>query len=324
MFNSPVLDLVILLSFTYFVGSLLLSAINEFIVATFRYRQRHLQYALERLFFDKSWQTFVKDVMVKSPHLESLFRKQDKYPAYIPAKNFAYAIIESIGAQNFTVEGMKTLSTTIQNNKNLPAPLKTVLQNILAKTNSSVEDFKKEIEDFYNEAMDRAGGWYKKEVKRIMMVVALIFSVALNLDTIKISNDALKDKKQLSKIADNISEQVSRISMDSTQNVTIVDPEGNVLVNVSRRDSLVSDSLNKSMQNMKNLKIIYEQNTGYQLGYAGNFKEFCKEWKENCWTKIIGILLTVFALQLSANFWFDLLNKVVNLRASGKKPNHKK
>lgn len=40
MFNSPVLDLVILLSFTYFIGSLILSAINEAIAGAFRLRQK--------------------------------------------------------------------------------------------------------------------------------------------------------------------------------------------------------------------------------------------------------------------------------------------
>jgi len=36
MFNSPVLDLVILLTFIYFTGSLILSAINEAIAGALR------------------------------------------------------------------------------------------------------------------------------------------------------------------------------------------------------------------------------------------------------------------------------------------------
>jgi hypothetical protein len=31
-------------------------------------------------------------------------------------------------------------------------------------------------------------------------------------------------------------------------------------------------------------------------------------------------LLTVFAVSLGAPFWFDLLNKLVNLRSAGKPP----
>jgi hypothetical protein len=35
---------------------------------------------------------------------------------------------------------------------------------------------------------------------------------------------------------------------------------------------------------------------------------------------ILGWLITAFAVSLGAPFWFDLLNKFVNIRASGKAP----
>jgi hypothetical protein len=34
----------------------------------------------------------------------------------------------------------------------------------------------------------------------------------------------------------------------------------------------------------------------------------------------LGWLITAFAVSLGAPFWFDLLNKFVNVRASGKAP----
>ena len=37
-------------------------------------------------------------------------------------------------------------------------------------------------------------------------------------------------------------------------------------------------------------------------------------------TKLLGILVTTVAVSLGAPFWFDLLNKLVNLRMSGDKP----
>jgi len=46
-------------------------------------------------------------------------------------------------------------------------------------------------------------------------------------------------------------------------------------------------------------------------------------WSAGGWTilqKIVGFLLTGLALSLGAPFWFDLLNKFVNLRVSGTKP----
>jgi hypothetical protein len=36
--------------------------------------------------------------------------------------------------------------------------------------------------------------------------------------------------------------------------------------------------------------------------------------------KLLGLSLTAFAVSLGAPFWFDLLNRLVNLRATGKPP----
>ncbi|HVV56408.1 MAG TPA: hypothetical protein VHC47_13830, partial [Mucilaginibacter sp.] len=43
-------------------------------------------------------------------------------------------------------------------------------------------------------------------------------------------------------------------------------------------------------------------------------------WVKESWKKLPGFLITALAISLGAPFWFDLLNKFVNLRASGKKP----
>ena len=86
---------------------------------------------------------------------------------------------------------------------------------------------------------------------------------------------------------------------------------------------------------------LYNNMGGYQMGYTW-WDQFWNEWVgrsidpdpatkhtyEDCvgvfLLKILGLLLTAFALQLGSNYWFDLLNKAVNLRATGKKPNDKK
>ena len=41
------------------------------------------------------------------------------------------------------------------------------------------------------------------------------------------------------------------------------------------------------------------------------------------WNKIAGLALTAFAVSLGAPFWFDLLNRFMNIRSAGKSPNEK-
>ncbi len=47
-------------------------------------------------------------------------------------------------------------------------------------------------------------------------------------------------------------------------------------------------------------------------GRSGLFEVIQSHW--------LGWLITAAAVSLGAPFWFDLLNKLVNLRAAGKKP----
>jgi len=39
--------------------------------------------------------------------------------------------------------------------------------------------------------------------------------------------------------------------------------------------------------------------------------------------KIFGLLVTAYAVSFGAPLWFDLLNKLVNMRLAGKKPESK-
>src|SRR5215831_10158138 len=135
MFNSSVLDLIILLAFTYFVGSLLLSSINESITQGLRsLRQTHLKAAIENLLFDEKWKGFVQNTLMKSPQILSLMKDKNTYPAYIPANNFVLAVIEQINPEEYT-------SDKIQNaieQSALPEQFKKVLKTIATKATGNL------------------------------------------------------------------------------------------------------------------------------------------------------------------------------------------
>ncbi|HLX68671.1 MAG TPA: hypothetical protein VKV04_03495 [Verrucomicrobiae bacterium] len=46
----------------------------------------------------------------------------------------------------------------------------------------------------------------------------------------------------------------------------------------------------------------------------------CPETGKDWWLKILGLLITITAIGQGAPFWFDMLNRVTNLRAAGKPP----
>lgn len=325
MLNSPVLDLVILLSFTFFIGSLILSAVNEAIAGLLRLRPKQLQSAIETLFFTTDWKDFVQKQFVVSPHIQSLTQKNNRYPAYIPAKSFVLAIVEQfrkagLHSPRSNVEyktGMLSASIA-KNSLKLPECMKNVLLDFAKQVealypgeNKQIEEFEKRIEGFYNSAMDRAGGWYKKKVRTILLVLGLMFSVALNVDTIKIANDALADKQRLSKAVDNISANMEDIGQLKSFAMT------DTSIEVTHQTVLAAGPA------VRKIRIEYERTAGYSLGYK-NFDEFTRQWRTDFLKKLLGVIITAVAVQLGSNFWFDLMNKAVNIRAAGKRPDEKR
>jgi hypothetical protein len=62
---------------------------------------------------------------------------------------------------------------------------------------------------------------------------------------------------------------------------------------------------------------------GQTLGWHGDvfYDANKKPWAWTKWLeRVIGWLLTLLAISLGAPFWFDILNKIVNIRFAGKSP----
>jgi hypothetical protein len=61
-----------------------------------------------------------------------------------------------------------------------------------------LDKFKEDLEDWFNNAMDRVSGWYKRETQLVNLTLAVVFTLALNVDTILLvntlnQNSALRD-----------------------------------------------------------------------------------------------------------------------------------
>ena len=321
MFSSPILDLVILLSFIYFVGSLIISSINEAIAASWSLRPKQLEAALENLLFDNLWPNFLKTKLITSPHIESLMKARGVYPSYIPAQNFVLAIIGIIGDQNYTSENLlKAIKTTAA----FPPQFQKILADLAVQAGSSLPDFEKSLAAFYTNAMDRTGGVYKRKIRLILFILGLIVAVGANLDTIQIAQDALNTKAQLSQTIDKIVSQMPAIK-SAKGAITVNYSSG--AITVSQQDTNKT-AVSNSIKQVSQLATYLKENTGIGLGYSNwdaftNKWEFKKDHYGNFFLALLGILLTTFALQLSSSFWFDLMNKAVNMRGAGQKPDTK-
>src|SRR5689334_20584953 len=146
MFNSPILDLVIFLSFTYFIGSLILSAINEAIAGALRLRQKDLEKALYKFFFDPQWKNYVKNTFLKSPQIQSLMKAKGQVTAYIPARNFVMALLEKVDPSAYKTGDFSDKNLT---DSGLPQEAQKVIKTINVQV-SYITDIPKRVEEFQN------------------------------------------------------------------------------------------------------------------------------------------------------------------------------
>jgi hypothetical protein len=318
MFSSPVLDLVILLSFIYFVGSLILSTISEAIASARKLRPKQLQTSLENLFFSEGWKEFVKNRLIQSPHIQSLMRDPKSYPSYIPAENFVTAVIGEISAENFTTAKLQDGI----NSTTLPVEFKKVLVDIAAQTQNDLDKFQKKLEDLYNNAMDRTSGIYKKNMNMILLIVGFIIAFAMNLDTIKIAQSALGNKKQMGQTVDKIVSQLPGITSTKGQ-ITIKKSDYAIILNQDTTKQTAD--INSKIKTVNDLSLYLQQNSADSFGYP-DWQSFKTKWDfrdghlGDFFLNLLGIFITALALQLSSNFWFNLLSKFINVRAAGEKP----
>lgn len=201
-------------------------------------------------------------------------------PSYIPSRTFALALLDLIAPA--TTDGTRTVADLKTGLANLPGPLQRTLTTLLEEAQHDVERLKKQIEIWFNNGMDRASGWYKRKTQWIQFFLGLTLVILLNIDSVHIGRALFAVNSPM------------RASLVESAKSFVAQPGG---INRPMKDVVEAISA-----------------ASLPIGWS----EFPKP---NQWpTLVLGWLITAFAVSLGAPFWFDLLNKFVNVRSSGKAP----
>jgi hypothetical protein len=185
--------------------------------------------------------------------------------------------------------------------------------------------------------MDRASGVYKSASQIIVFIISLTISASFNVDTINIVNKLWNNQQALKLTADNFQGTYQTIKdAGYNPNTDKIILDGNKMT-VDKAKSTGDTTKVDTSKTQPNGKKVLEQvnaantflaSSGIPVGWSAQNTPILadKTFGQNFLAiliKIAGILLTSIALMLGAPFWFDLINKVVNIRAVGKKPEEK-
>jgi hypothetical protein len=308
MFGSNILEVVIGMVFAFLLLSMVCSAVNEFIEALIKNRARDLEEGIGQLLGDPENASKFIDNLYNHGMVNSLFKgsyppdKQTDLPSYIPAQNFALAVMDLV--KNPPLAGI-----TITDN------LAMALKNIQAKSKGDFAAFQAGVEDWYNTGMDRVSGWYKRRTQWILVCLGLIVAVAVNADAVKIARAIANDSSLRQAI-------VATAQARAGQPLT---PGGN--------SKAVQDQIQEDLRSLNGLGLpigweirkVAEEKTA-EKGAGGDWwQRTLKSAQAGAMALVdvleehsLGWILTAVAISMGAPFWFDLLNKVVAVRSSVK------
>ncbi|MEH2313192.1 MAG: hypothetical protein V7K35_17725 [Nostoc sp.] len=156
--------------------------------------------------------------------------------------------------------------------------------------------FKNEVETWFDRSMDRASGVYKRNAKGTAIIIGISVAILTNTDTFHLLKRLSRDSVIRSTIAQSASQRI-----DYIQDKNALSEIENLLENAS-----IPIGWQNIHQQFEPLDT-KQQNSVYISIWQG-FK------------LIFGWIVSGLAIAMGAPFWFDILNKVINVRNTGPKP----
>lgn len=350
MSGFPIIDLIAGIIFVYFLLSIISSSVVEMLLTAANARSKLLGEWLYKI-FDKAVQVGdhqepLGQALMDHCSVTALSGKGSS-PSYIDAKNFTSALLEKLTFDPANPESiandLNTFISKIQQADILSLELKRVLltyayeardkyKQVSDKTASDVEMFRSKIENWYDTSMNRLTGDLKRRFSRpFTLIVATITVILMNADSINIARYLYSNPAARATVA----AAAYKAAEDSTQ---IFNQRLTSLTNTTN-DSTVQQlqtTMQTGLDNIRDAKAALGEDLPFGWT-AGSVKMLfpkkvetingVKEIKINAGSsflsilsKLTGLAATILAIMLGAPFWFDLLNKVTNLRGTGGKP----
>lgn len=291
MFGLETLDILIGMMTVYFMFGIACTAIVEAISAWTRIRSQNLDVALnEFLSGDLSQNQQFITQFFEHPLIQSLSKGNQGRPSYIPPDIVAQvveALVVSKSAMATLSAGVNAMPGNAKNNR-----IKGILETVVAQTGNNAATFRNAVAKQFDAVMDRASGWYKRKMQTITLIVATVLVLggnidSLNLATVLASNPDVREKM-----------------------VAIAQQEVNEAKNQAQDKERIAIAKGKY-----NHAIDVMQSAGFELGWKG-WPQGVAEWL----AKVVGLLVTIFAVSLGGPFWFDILQRVMQVRSTGPKP----
>ena len=308
LFNSTILDVIIGLIFVYLLLSIMCTAANEWVAALTRRRGETLRKGIAQLLSGQevasdpnnpNAATSLLNEFYEHPLIKSMMHDKN-HPTYLSPRNFSATLTDIITGEQ---QGRLAFDHLLQAVNALPdGEVRRSLLALLRRSDQDLDTARTAIEGWFNDAMDRVSGWYKRRTQVWTIVIAAALTLIANADTIQITRKLWTDP-------------VLRAAVVEEAKVRAQKPRPTVSVEYKDEDDPTNPTVTRNEGNQVSEK--ERELLGQLVGWHSG-------WRQNwSWLTPLGWLLTILAISMGAPFWFDMLNKIMNIRFAGKSPDEK-
>jgi hypothetical protein len=296
-------DVAIGLSLLYLGASLFVTIINEYVAQAFRLRGRQLAKDLARLIDNPK---LIESLRV-SPALEPFFAADGKPGTYIDPKVFAHLLVGALRAGQTGAAKMDSIIAAIDA---LPdSDIKQQLSALAHSAPDKIDEFVASVSTWIDRTLSMMGEIYKQRMQLISFGIGLAVGVAFNLNTLAVMSHLYSDKaarEAAVAVAEQITARVDQPTFDACLQKT---PEEMRDATECKPMAGLVDTVRQRNEMLGKLPIGWPVVTGLN-------RSPLPVW---LWCAL-GWFLTALAISLGASFWFDLLNRLVNVRHGMRRP----
>ncbi len=291
-----IIEVAIGVALLFFLLSIICSTLNEWLAWALSLRSQTLEKGLRELIQDPG----KLDALMSHPLIAPLtkknrvlaaigFRSKPVMPSYLPARTFALAFLDTVvpteRGQSPSIDGLRAKLD------GLPAGLRAPLLAQIDAAENKIEKVREGLEAWYDSSMERVSGWYKRRIQLVLLVIATAATIGLNADSYHVAATLWQEPAMRSAIADTTAQAFA--------------------------DCKANGQAIKECQAYADAEKQTEALRALPIGWSN---VPCPSDAIGWLARVFGWLVTIVAVSLGAPFWFDVLGKLANLRASGIKP----
>jgi hypothetical protein len=313
MFSTPILDVAIGLSFFYLLLGLICTTVSEMIAARLKTRSRFLAQGISQLLGGA-----LKAELYQHPLIKAMTPGDGQEgPSYIAAEKFATALLDIVSGKD---KPLTDLTALRDGSKTMGSTEWQVAFKALMDSSPDVATLKKNVEEWFNDSMDRVSGWYKRNAQSNALILACIVTLVMNADTVNVAKILWTNPTVRAAVVDQARQRAAKKPPD--ESLPMVEyPNSN--------DATASKPVNVPTSPEQALSPEEQKLLGQLTGWGPDWEKVGAASGAAAWFAALGLIIynhfigwivTALAVSLGAPFWFDTLNRFMNIRNAGRAP----